>query len=100
MIYFYILIFFLSSSLLEFKYFYNQLSQEFILSFLICLSYTHIYSLYSLYSDKETINNLNPIYLFISFLIFNLFFYFFIGCIFLFYIRQFRGNINYIYFIE
>lgn len=100
MIYFYIFIFFISTSLLEFKFFYNQLSQEFILSFLISLSYTHIYSLYSLYSDKENMYDYNPISLFIYFLIFNMFFYLFIGCGLLFYIQQFRGNNYYIYFIE
>lgn len=100
MIYIYFFIMFISSSMLEFQYLRNQLSREFILSFLISISYTHIYNLYLLSYNKENLYNNDPIYLFFFFILFLFFFYLFLTCWLLFYIGLFQMNHGYIYFIE
>lgn len=91
---------FITFTLLEVRYIRNQLSREFILLFLISLSYTHIYNLNIIYSNKELLYSSDPLYLFLFFIVFLFFFYMFLACWLLFYLGLFNVRHNYIYFIE
>ena len=99
MFYFYILLFYSSSILLQIQYLRHKLSTEFIFSFIISFCYSNIYILYENYYNDNIILIENPFLLFMYFFIFIIilyssFFYF------LFYSMQEYRVMNYVYFIE
>lgn len=99
MFYFYILLFYSSSILLEYQYLCNKITDEYILSFLICLSYTNIYILNETYFKTNLILIENTLFLFIYFFIFIITLYSSIFYFLLYSMQEFRV-MNHVYFIE
>ena len=99
MFYFYTLLFYTSSFLLEYQYVHNKISSEFILSFFISLCYTNIYVLHEIYFKTNDIVIENPLVLFMYFFIFIMTLY---SSIFYFLLYSMRDVtlIDPIYFIE
>ena len=99
MFYFYILLFYSSSILLEYQYLCHKITNEYILSFLICLSYTNIYILNETYFKTNTIITENTIFLFIYFFMFIITLYSSIFYFLLYSMQEVRV-MNHVYFIE
>lgn len=99
MFYFYILLFYSSSILLEIQYIKKKISNEYILLFITSICYTNIYILQETYFNNNIINIENPIFLFTYFFIFMMSFYISMFY-FLFYSMQQYYDMNHVYFIE
>ena len=99
MFYFYLILFFTSSILLEIQYLRKKISNEYIILFLISLAYRNIIIFHDIYFlDKDLVFQ-NPIMFFINFFFLVMIFYISIFYFLFFSIQDFR-TMNYLYFIE
>ena len=99
MFYFYLILFFTSSILLEIQYLRKKISNEYIILFLICLAYSNIIRLHDIYFFDKDLVFQHPIIFFINFFFLVMIFYVSIFYFLLFSIQDFRA-IHYLYFIE